>query len=203
MQEPMTASRYPMYADTPPVRRPDDPVYRFRPSPSRYRTGSRSNVLLPRDLDMWGLSDVDPGLSITHFGPSTRRDLDSVLVPIAGGPNSDAAVSVAADLARYWHASLLLLTVVPPSRDRSTWMEADARLHNYADDVDTVPVEVGVRTRDDIVTAITECARDHDLVVIGKSERSFFRRLFRGTIPEQLAERTDTPLFVVEYETHG
>jgi nucleotide-binding universal stress UspA family protein len=153
--------------------------------------------MLQDDLDMWGLSDPDADVSITHFGPRTRRGIASILVPVAGGSNSDAALDVASDLARTWNASLHLLTVVSSS-DNSAWMAADTRLNNYADVIEAVPVETHVRTRKDVVATITEFAQSHDLVVIGGSERSLFRRLFKGTIPKQLAKQSETPIFVVE-----
>lgn len=149
---------------------------------------------------MGGLPDLDAGVSVTHFGTRTGDGLESILVPIAGGPNSGAAVDVALALARYWNASLRLVTVVS-SGDDAARMKADARLHNHTDHLSTVPFDVCVRTGEDVVAAITDSARDHDLTVIGGSERSLFHRLFTGTVPEQLAERSETPLSVVERDT--
>jgi nucleotide-binding universal stress UspA family protein len=157
----------------------------------------------PDDLDMWGLPDLDDDVSITQFGPSTRRALDSILVPVAGGPNSAVAVGVAADLARYWNAPLDLLTVVGPSSDDAARTAAAERLREHADGVDGVPVAVDVCTREDVVAALTERAQAADLVVIGGSERSLFRRLFSGTIPDRLARRSATPIFVVERDAPG
>lgn len=164
-------------------------------------TTSSGDVLLRDELDTWGLLNLDRSVSITHFGLSTRRSLTSILVPLAGGPNSEIAIDVAVELAQYWNASLTLLTVVSSSSGESVWMEADTRLHNYADSIDTVPVDTHVCTHENVVGAITERARGYDLVVIGGSERSLFRRLFSGTIPKQLAERSETPIFVVENDT--
>lgn len=157
----------------------------------------------PDDLDMWGLPDLDADVSITQFGPRTRRVLDSILVPVAGGPNSAAAVDIAADLARYWNAPLHLLTVVAPSSDDAARAAAAERLREHADGVDAVSVDVDVLGRDDVVSALTERARAADLVVIGGSERSLFRRLFSGTIPDRLARRSATPIFVVERDAPG
>lgn len=170
-------------------------------SPTRYRAGTSSSDALIRGLpDISRLPELDAGVSVTHFGARSRSVLESILVPVSGGPNSGAAVDVALALARYWSASLRLMTVVS-SGEGAARMEADTRLHNYTDDIDTVPFDICVRTREDVMVAITDAAGDHDLTVIGESERSLFRRLFTGTIPERLAERSETPLLVVERDT--
>lgn len=198
----MTAFRPVSPADRRRGHRVTSQSHRPRPSVAHAQsTTSSGDVLLRDELDTWGLVDLERSVSITHFGPRTRRALTSILVPLAGGPNSEIAIGVAVELAQYWNASLALLTVVSPSGDESVGMEADARLHNYADSIDTVPVDTHVCTHENVVGAITERARDHDLVVIGGSERSLFRRLFSGTVPKQLAERSETPMFVVENDT--
>lgn len=144
--------------------------------------------------------DVDAGVSVTRFGARTREVLESVLVPIAGGPNSGAAVDVALALARDRNASVRLMTVVS-SGDGAARMRAEARLYNHADDLDTVPFDIRVRTGEDVVAGIANSARGCDLTVIGGSERSLFHRLLTGTVPEQLAERSETSLLVVERDT--
>lgn len=144
---------------------------------------------------------VDTDASVKRYGPDTDGPINSVLVPIAGGPHSKAAVDVAAEVADRRDASLSVMTVVSPSAARSARGMAEARLHNYADTIDRAPTNADLYTRNDVVAAIADRSYDHGLVVVGASERSLLGRLLRGTVPERLDGRAAAPVLVVERET--
>ena len=52
---------------------------------------------------------------------------------------------------------------------------------------------------DDICNELLDApdAHAHELLVIGASERSLFKRLFRGSLPSTLGRETRAPIFVV------
>lgn len=184
--------------------------HRSRPLAARVRRGFRASRATdtpepapapasePGSIASDGELRVDADASIERYGPDASGPIESVLVPIAGGPHSKAAVDVAAEVADRRDASLTAMTVVSPSAARSARGVAEARLHNYVDTVDRMPASADVYTREDVVAAIADRSRDHGLVVVGASERSLLGRLLRATVPERLDARAAAPVLVVE-----
>jgi nucleotide-binding universal stress UspA family protein len=157
-----------------------------------------TDATVRHELGLGDLSGIESEVTLEQYGPTTRRAIESILVPVAGGPHSDVAVRLAANIAESWNASVQLLTVVPPSADQGERADAEARLRTYAETVEAVPVDTRLETRDDVVAAIADLTRSHELVVIGASEGSLFRRFFRGTVPERLGSESRVPIFVVK-----
>lgn len=198
----MTA--FPRQPHTPRNRR-SSIVHRFRPTArhrrptARFRRAERStDAVVRHELGLGDLSGIDADVTLEQYGPTTRKAIESILVPVAGGPHSDVAVRLAANIAESWGASLHLLTVVSPSADEREREDAEANLRTYADSVETVPVESRLETHEDVVAAIADRTPTHELVVIGASEGSLFRRVVRGTIPERLGSESRAPIFVVK-----
>jgi K+-sensing histidine kinase KdpD len=164
----------------------------------RKRPLAASQATAPREVELWGLTDLPDDVSISHYGPATRDVVESILVPIAGGPNSHATVRVSVEVARDLDARLELLTVVAAGADSARRMKAEARLHNHANGISGVRTELDVVASDDVVSTIDRRSQEHALIVIGDSERSVFRRIFTGSVPKRLTEGTDVPIIVVE-----
>ncbi|NIC00987.1 universal stress protein [Halobacterium sp. R2-5] len=143
--------------------------------------------------DVEGLEDV----TINHYGPGTNQAISSIFVPVAGGPNSDAAVTLASSIASEWAASITLLTVIPEGATDNQRQVADQRLDTYAEMVADSSVVTTLVRSDDVVPTIAKESVAHELLVIGASERSLFKRFFGGTIPEQLGQETHAPIFVI------
>lgn len=159
---------------------------------------SVSQATAPREVERWGLTDLPDDVSVRQYGPAARDVVESILVPIAGGPNSHATVRVSVEVAREWDARLELLTVVAAGADSARRMKAEARLHNHADGISGVRTGLDVVASDDVVSTIDRRSQEHALIVIGDSERSVFRRIFTGSVPKRLTEETDVPIIVVE-----
>lgn len=157
-----------------------------------------TDATVRHELGLGDLSGIESEVTLEQYGPTTRRTIESILVPVAGGPHSDVAVRLAANIAESWDAAVQLLTVLAPSADDRERSDAEARLRTYAETVEVVPVETRVETRDDVVSALADLTRRHELVVIGASEGSLFRRFFRGTIPSRLGSASGAPIFVVK-----
>jgi len=160
------------------------------------RTGYTSDAIVREEFgltDSAGLEDV----TINQYGPGTNRAVSSVLVPVAGGPNSDAAVTLADSIASEWGASVTLLTVVAEDASDDQRRSAAEQLAGYTDIVAGASVETEVVGSDDVVSAIAAESRAHELLVIGASERSLFSRFFSGSVPTKLRRETHAPMFVV------
>lgn len=161
------------------------------------RAGYTSDAIVRQEF---GLSDSEAleDLTINQYGPGTNQTINSVLVPVAGGPNSDAAVRLASSIASEWGASITLLTVVSEDTPDDQKQAADERLKAYTDIVTDGPVETMLVRSDDVVSTIAAESDAHEILVIGASEQTLFKRFFSGSVPSKLREKTRAPMFVVD-----
>nr|WP_279587224.1 universal stress protein [Halobacterium sp. R2-5] len=67
----------------------------------------------------------------------------------------------------------------------------------YTDSVADGSVEMSLVRSDDVVSTIAAESEAHELLVIGASERSLFKRFFSGSVPNKLRQETHAPMFVV------
>lgn len=149
------------------------------------------------ELGLGDLDGLDGNVTIDRYGPATHRSIDDVLVPVAGGPNTDAVLGLAGNIASSWDASITLLTVLPEDATAGRERTAKDRLEDYASTLDGVRVETRLRTADDVVASITALTERFELVVIGASEQSLFGQLFHSSIPDRLDRNAQAPIFVV------
>ena len=160
------------------------------------RAGYTSDAIVRQEF---GLSDSEAleDVTINQYGPGTNQTINSVLVPVAGGPNSDAAVALASSIASEWDASITLLTVVSEDASDHQRQGARQRLDVYTDSVTDGSVETTLVRSDDVVSTIAAESDAHEILVIGASERSLFKRFFSGSVPDKLRRTTRAPMFVV------
>ncbi|MFB6296538.1 MAG: universal stress protein [Halobacteriales archaeon] len=163
----------------------------------RRRRATSRNAIARHELGLYDLEGLDDDVTIDHRGPPTSRSIDEILVPVAGGPNTEVALGLAGNIASSWNASITLLTVLPEDAGEEHRRTAGERLEGYADTLDGVQVDTRLETGDDVVAAITALTDRFELVVIGGSERSLFQRVFHSSIPDRLDRNTRAPIFVV------
>jgi len=113
----------------------------------------------------------------------------SILVPIAGGPHSGAAVNVASTLAEANDAWIELVHVLDGDDPETGREQADAILEAGRSQVpDGVDVDTRVIDADDAVDAIAEESRCHDLTVIGAPQKDRLRHLIFGSTATELRD---------------
>ncbi|RME73287.1 MAG: universal stress protein, partial [Chloroflexi bacterium] len=130
------------------------------------------------------------------------RPLRAVLVPVAGGPNSQLAVQVAtrmAKLAEDGPAKVTLLRVVPQNAGKTAMIHAQKSI---AHSIEGIPYEYTIKIEegDKVVDTILRVAEegDYDLIVIGASNEPLFKTLLVGSIPEQVAVRSKVTTMMVK-----
>ncbi|TYT60601.1 universal stress protein [Natrialba swarupiae] len=112
-------------------------------------------------------------------------EIDSVLVPVAGGPHDGYAAEAAGAIARRNDASVTLLHVVDPDDLELSEDEAQALLEDTADSFSGVDsVERTVLESTDVAGTITDQTTHHDLTVLGVSRGGLIQRRLLGTISE-------------------
>jgi nucleotide-binding universal stress UspA family protein len=132
--------------------------------------------------------------------------VDSVLLPVAGGPHVRAAATVARAIAGRNDARVHVLSVETPGSSGAAGHVAEAReLLQTVDErgrtrgpgavavggVDDVPVETEVIEVGDVTEAIVVAAADHDVVVMGATRQGPLRGRLVGSVPRRVVDRTD------------
>jgi len=120
-------------------------------------------------------------------------DPDRILVPTAGGPDSDLSAEVATDLrSEYGSAVTLLHVATDGDTEAAEEFLADwAADHGLGDA--TLRVETG-----DVEDAIRRAARDSSLVVLGATERGMLSRLVRGSPALDAVDELDASVLLAE-----
>jgi len=120
-------------------------------------------------------------------------DPSRILVPTAGGPDSELSAEVARLLADEFDAHVTLLHVADPDEREA----AESFLEEWAAAQGLEDAERRVETGD-VEDAIRRAAADHTLLAIGATERGLLSRLLTGTLVLDVVEEVDTPVVLAE-----
>ncbi|MDS0223852.1 universal stress protein [Haloarcula sp. S1AR25-5A] len=114
------------------------------------------------------------------------REIDSILVPVAGGPHCKLAVELAGTIAAQHDAPVHLLHVTHPDADDLTQEDTSALLQNYGSSLSDMDVRAESTTlrRDHVAGAITDETADHDLTILGATRDPFLKRKLVGSVAE-------------------
>ncbi|RBI64469.1 amino acid transporter [halophilic archaeon] len=118
-------------------------------------------------------------------------DPERILVPTAGGPDSDLSAQVAKLLRQEYGSQVTLLNVADSAE------EGEAFLAEWADDHGLGDAELLVETGD-VETAIARAADDCSMVVIGATERGLLSRLVRGSLVMDVVDDVDCSVLLAE-----
>lgn len=144
----------------------------------------RRDVILGSHVDRV-LRDADCDVLVQRIKTPRPDDVDSILVPVAGGPHSGFAAETAASIARQHDASVTLLHLLEaddPDRSRE---EAQALLADAAAEFDDEqPVERTLVESETVAGTITDWTSRHDVTVLGVSRGGLLQRALLGTISE-------------------
>ena len=122
--------------------------------------------------------------------------VESVLLPVAGGPHVDVATRAAVAIADRNDARLVLYTVSTPGDERNTEAtvaEAQAAVDALGRDVSVSRI---VREASDVTDALVADADDHDVLVFGATRQGPLRRRLVGSVPRSVVARTDRTVLV-------
>lgn len=123
--------------------------------------------------------------------------VDSVLLPVAGGPHVRAAATAATAIADRNDATVVVLSVDTPGTGRDAAAAvAEGRASLDALDVALPAVETVVRTAGDVTDAVVEATADHDVVVLGATRKRALRRRLVGSVPRRVVGRTDATVIL-------
>lgn len=137
---------------------------------------------------------------LTHDLPCDFLVLDAaefnptrVLVPTAGGGSSDLSAEVARALHETSDIEIPLLHVVEQGEEE----EGREFLRDWADTHQLSEVALHVETGDP-ETTIVRFSADHDLVILGATERGLLSRIVQGSLVFNLFDDLDAPVLLTE-----
>jgi nucleotide-binding universal stress UspA family protein len=160
------------------------------------RRTQRRDVVLGTNVDRI-VKEADCDVFVEKFGLRASGEVDSVLLPIAGGPHATLAVETAGAIAARTGATVHAVYVVPSDATDEERTQATTMLATATEALSS-PVETRVLTNDDVVTALVDESANHDLTVIGATREGVFQKFIFGTIPETVAERAPATVIMTK-----
>jgi nucleotide-binding universal stress UspA family protein len=156
----------------------------------------RSDAVLGTTVDAL-VERVACDLYVERIGREANG-VDSVLVPVAGGPHVGVATAVAKAIAARNDARVHLFSVADGEQSVAAAEEflREARDAVTAAPGPETPVETALREHGDVTEAIVEAATDHEVVVLGATRQGSFRRRLLGSIPQRVVDRTERTTIV-------
>ncbi|MFW6153481.1 MAG: universal stress protein [Halobacteriota archaeon] len=128
-----------------------------------------------------------------------ERRIDSMLVPVAGGPHVELALVTAEALAHQHHAGIEIVHVVEPDPEADAVDRATGYLGSAAATLDpAIDVTQTVLEDEDVVAAIVEAGRSHDLTLLGAAEEGIISQLLFGEIPERVGRASTSGVILAK-----
>lgn len=153
---------------------------------------------------------ANPPTDIALVRYRQRRPLKKILVPVSGGPNSQRAVKMAVNMSRYkivesdQPAIITLLHIVPLQASSSDLVRAKQAFHDAREGLGIIDVEEMTVEGNDVVETVLSTAAgengkgEFDLIIIGATREPLLKKLFVGSIPDQVARRSSVTVIVVK-----
>lgn len=121
--------------------------------------------------------------------------VESVLLPVAGGPHVEVAARTASAIALSNDANVVVLSVATSADDieagRAAKFARDGTRAVQGADEPDVPVETEIREGESVAATVAEAAADHDVVVLGATRQSNLRTRLVGSVPRRVVDLTN------------
>ncbi|MEF8821414.1 MAG: universal stress protein, partial [Halovenus sp.] len=122
-------------------------------------------------------------------------DFSRVLLPTAGGPDSDLSAEAAKALRDVHGSEVSILHIVDEATDRAKGMSF---IGDWADDHGLGDAELLVEATDDIEGAIERAAADHSLLLMGATREGLLSRLFSDSLVFDVVDDVDCSVLLSE-----
>lgn len=122
-------------------------------------------------------------------------DASRILVPTAGGPDSELSAEIARLLRAEYGSEITLLHVVTGEAEEE---QARQFLTTWATDQDLSSIQTRIDTSGDVEDAIRVAASEHTMVIIGATEQGLLSRLLHGSLAFDVVESLDMPVLLAE-----
>lgn len=149
----------------------------------------------------------NPPTDIALVRYRAERPLNSILVPVGGGPNSRRAVKLAVSMAQGGEredVKVTLLHVVPIGAPENARLRAGQVIADALNGTDYPHIEQAIIEGSDVVEAILGFARGDspqeacDLIVAGATNEPLLRNVLVGNVMERIAREADVTVVVIK-----
>ncbi len=134
---------------------------------------------------------------------SRSQKIQHILLPTGGGEHAKAAELYAASLAQSLDGKLTVCRVESPeSKNTKTKKDAEHELEEAKTRIrkhNGLEAESIVVFHDSIVDGIENVALDYDTIMVGATRDSIYQQILFGSIPEELAKRSDKTVVMVKH----
>ncbi len=152
----------------------------------------------------------NPPADIAMVRYRTQRLLQSILVPVSGGPNSHRAVKMAINMAaaeQECEVQVVLLNVVPTNPTAVHFALAEQAFKESLEGLQYNNLETRIVENDAVADAILNEASSqeqikHDFIIIGASEESRLHNFVVGSIPEKIANSAKVTVIILKKRSH-
>ena len=142
---------------------------------------------------------LDADVVVLRASPDWQvADAKKILIPIAGrGGHEHLLALLLGSLLRSAQREVTFLRILPDKAGPKELRRAKRELRRLADDeIREQPSHVEVRTSDDPLGTVAECADESDLLILGVQRHGRYKKLF-GDFTRQIAQRTSCPIIVM------
>lgn len=131
------------------------------------------------------------------------ESVESILLPVAGGPHVRPAAAAAKAIAARNDATVHVVSVAEPDDGTESGSEhvADGIEQLEAAPGPSVKTESSVMSDGEVSDVIAQEVQHHDIAVFGVSRRRSVSRRLLGSIPKEIAPRTDSSVIVARSRT--
>jgi amino acid transporter/nucleotide-binding universal stress UspA family protein len=163
------------------------------------RRSKRRDVVLGTNVDRV-VREADCDVFVEKFGMDADGTVDSILVPVAGGPHAELALETAGTIARHTGATVHAVYVIDPAAAPESRQQGESMLADRTASLEGVTVEATLLESDDVISALVEESGNHDLTILGATREGVIQKFVFGTIPETVAERAPTTVIMTKRE---
>ncbi|MEO1517334.1 MAG: amino acid permease [Bacteroidota bacterium] len=125
-----------------------------------------------------------------------------ILLPTAGGEHAQCAEQYAHDLVHADGGHLTACQVVKTNASQSDIQQSQETLDQSLVRIqarDSIALNKELIKSDDVVGGIIQAAEQYDAVMIGAAGKSMYPRILFGSIPEEIAQKTNKTVIVVKH----
>ncbi|MFH5800056.1 amino acid permease [Haladaptatus sp. CMAA 1911] len=157
----------------------------------------RRDIVLGSNVDQV-VQNADCDVLVERIGPD-GGEVESILVPTAGGPHAELAAEVADNIARSNDATVEIVHVVTPDASESERTDSRKVLDDAkAEFSDGTTVATEMLTGDDVIDTIVERTGEHDLTIIGATREGLLQQFVFGALPEQVGWRSKSTIIMAK-----
>ncbi|MBS1263376.1 MAG: putative Kdp system regulatory protein KdpQ [Methanonatronarchaeales archaeon] len=124
-------------------------------------------------------------------------EVESILVPTAGGPHAELAGKVVGAIARGHGADVEVVSVIEPGASEGRRESAIERVESAAEHVSTgVNVKEGLVEGRDVVETLVSLSDKNDVTVVGATREGLFQQFLFGSVPEEVGRRSSNTVIM-------